>query len=460
MKQFIFLILLLQNFSLQAQNTAPHSYEAPPLNPYGNFTRSLQVDCADLIVYDIANSNALGCAQQLHDFISNNFISSVILRDLNNVFGNSMLENALRFLNTNLHHAFPGLTIGVCGSTSSFFNQTDFLKASDFFRKECQPKLFSGINSGGNASRQREELHKFFVRATSYNNKEESTDSYCAASFDILYLEDRYWDESVYTSLNAMQNAFNDFKNTLEILKSLKCSYTCIKEICAEFQPTQKYMLQAWTAIDQITEADPLMDKIVLPSFTPSSQFDQSFDQQCRNYHYIADRFSKNGSKIIAGFSAESSGFYYCNTASTPPDFLGEYLNGTALSQGNMYSVEKKFLNQVNDPAFQCSWCSCNIFPDNHQQTSYMQGNNISGSMWYYYTMMKTHNLSRSLSHELTEQTTQEIKEILVFDAYGQPLEQNQIKMHDLFLSSGIYYIKTIFNDGTTMIKKIFSLKY
>ena len=65
-----------------------------------------------------------------------------------------------------------------------------------------------------------------------------------------------------------MQNEFSNYKTILSVLQILKCNYGCFRFIDTEFLPTEIFNNQAWTAIDQITEVDPLADRLIIPSFT------------------------------------------------------------------------------------------------------------------------------------------------------------------------------------------------
>jgi hypothetical protein len=382
------------------------------------------------------------------------------------VFGNPANESALRILISeakNIHHL---MQVGISGNDAVFFNSTAYIKASDIFSKRCFPyghyrsvkEADQILNSYGPVMRKKNvsEICKFFSRAVTFNDaKLSSGGTKCNSAFDFLYLEYRYWDYT--TSMLSMKTEFENFKTILGFMNLLKCNFTCIKKIEAEFLPSNLFKLQGWTAIDQITDADPMIDRIVLPAFTSDAL--GVFDHVCRNLHFISDRFSKPGSEIFIELSAESQAFTNCQSI-TGTNYLGDYLNGTTTPSGNIQSVESKFLDKFNDPLYMCSNCSCFAYDDNHHSAALPYANILAGSLWRDYSFMKNNNLNR---HSITDRNVINNKIVLVqlFDISGKLISafkdllvstalQNYIK------ADGIYFIKSTFDNGEiTVTKKI-----
>lgn len=432
---FMLLIFLFSGGPGNGQNTNPHQSQAPPVNPGYTFTRGLFIDCSDAIIWDIANGHSLGHLQKLHDYIQNNYIGKIILCDLEQsaVFGNPLLENALRILMKHLRSSFPAIQIGIEGSDANFFKNSNYLKVWERFGKECYPRdimrnkisVEEIINDQRNESqRLMSEMSKFFFRVARFGKQANNFAvlSSCETAFDAFFVRYRYWNYT--SSLSDMQNVFNQFKDILTLLQALKCEYNCTRSIDAEFLPTEIFNLQGWTAIDQITEIDPLADRIVLPAFTNNA--DRVFDISCKNLHFLTDPFSKPGSKILIGLSAESPMFSNCSQTTIPNNFLGDYLNGSTSPSGNMYSVEKKFIDKLNDAAYFCQACLCYAYTDNHFTPMHIQGNIISGMMWGPYSMMVDHSLFRREMIAAIQENSFENTETAIYDILGKKLFESR----------------------------------
>ena len=464
----ILMISLLSSVNLTAQLSPSHRSEAPPINSYNNFQRGMYVDCSAEIITDIANGNPLGLSQQLSDYILNNYIGYIILCDLENanVFNTPVLENALRTFIVNTKNSFPGIQIGLSGNREAFNLSTPSIKVDNIIK--CFPagpfnsltdvknllQNSTGTTSGFKAA----ELCKFFLRATKFSRKSATLykPSRCLASFDAFYLENRFWDQT--SSMIVMQDEFSQFTNELKFLRMMKCYFPCIKYIDAEFLPTDIFKLQAWTSIDQITDADPLIDRIMIPAFTNSA--DGAFDLICKTLHYLSDQFSKSKTEIFVSLNAESSAFSYCNSTNTPMDYLGDYLNGTTVSSGNMHSVEQTFLNKYNDAQYFCSACSCYPFDDNHYTSLNTTGNILAGSMWRPYSMLLSNNLTRTITPSQLEIATKFPVLIELIDMRGKTVGRyysiEVMIESEKNLPGGIYMQRTFFNTGEVEFVKRF----
>lgn len=472
-KKYFFLVttfLLLQYLQLMGQQTLSHQNQSPPVNPGYAFTRGMNVDCADKILIDISNGNNLKFLQ-LNEYIRKNFIKYIVLSGLehSNIFGNPTMESVLKSFIYKVRITFPGIQIGISGSDSGYFQATGPVSVPTQFAANCFPKgtlnnynnLNQALNDAGPflINLKKSELCKFFYRASQFGiNAEASKNiSACKTSFDAFYIEYRYWNRT--TSLAAMQNEFSNYKTILSVLQILKCSYGCVRNIDSEFLPTEIFNLQGWTAIDQITDADPLADRLIIPSFT--SNAGGTYDQVCKTLHFLSDRFSKPNSKIFIELNAESSSFNYCNSSQIPNNYLGDFLNGTVTPSGNMYSAEKMFLNKFNNIDYMCSLCSCRPYNDNHYNYSNTYGNSLVGVIWTPYTMLNDHSLFREQEKPTLEIV--ESKPILfqIIDINGRI--KNYKSQEEIFSSTtnnsiteGIYFIKIVYDDGKQDIRKIF----
>ena len=471
--KFIYLvipILLLLKLDLLGQQTLSHQNQSPPVNPGYLFTRGLNVDCADKILFDISNGNNLTFFQ-LNEYIRKNYIGYIVLSGLehSNIFGNPVMEAVLKSFIYKVRITFPGIQIGISGSDSGYFQATGPISIPTQFAANCYPK--GTINNYNNFNQalndagpflinlKKSELCKFFYRAVQFGNYAEVSRStpVCKTTFDAFYLEYRYWNRTV--SLAAIQNEFSNYKTILSVLQILKCSNGCIRFIDTEFLPTEIFNRQGWTAIDQITEADPLADRLIIPSFTNNAS--GTFDQVCKTLHFLSDRFSKPNSKIFIELNAESSAFNYCSSSQIPNNYLGNYLNGTVTPSGNMYSVEKMFLNKFNAIDYMCSSCSCRPFNDNHYNYSNAYGNSLVGVLWTPYTMLNDHNLFREQEKPLVEIV--ESKPILfqLIDINGRiknykTLEEIYGSTTNNSIAEGMYFIKIVYGDGNQEIRKTF----
>ncbi len=464
--------LLNWNILSVAQLTKPHQSQSPPHNPGYPFTRGMFVDCADKIINEISTGNTNSLQLELNNYIRNNYISYIILCGLEhaNIFGNPSMETALALFMNRTRTAFPGIQIGISGSDSGSFQITAPLILPKLFAVNSFPigslNNFNDLNHALNDAGikynnlKKSELCKFFFRAAQFGNLsvEYKYSINCKVAFDAFYLEYRYWNST--TSLLTIQNEFSNYKTILSVMNLLKYNYRCIKNIDAEFLPTEIFNLQAWTAIDQITEADPLTDRLMIPVYSKNAV--GVFDQVCKVLHFLSDRFSKPNSKIFIKLSAESSFFSYCNSTNTPHDYLGNYLNGTMFPSGNMYSVEKMFVDKFNNTNYLCSLCSCKPYNGNHYTVLNPNGNSLSGVMWTPFSMLKNHNLFRDI-----QATNDEVIEnlpvlIQLSDLNGKiignykTLKESYDVQNNNSLTDGIYFMKIVYKDGKHEIRKSF----
>jgi hypothetical protein len=451
---------------LQAQSIQSHQSQPPPNNPGYPFVRGMYVDCTSDIITDISNGNPLGLEQELTNYISNNSIGYIILRNLenSNVFGDPNLENALRTLMHILRVSIPGIKIGIEGSSENFFQNTDYLHIWERFGKECYPvgamhsiKTIEEITNDqkSRSNLVRSELCKFFIQAERFGKKSDNYAhaSSCESAFDVLYVKYPYWQHT--NSLIDMQIEFNHFKDVLYLLQALKCQYNCTGAIDAEFLPSEIFNLQGWTAIDQITDIDPFVDRLMVPTLTNVS--DNIFDFSCKTMHFLTDPFSKAGTRFFIELSAESPLYNYCNSIAPPNNYLGDYLDGLTNPSGNMYSVEKKFLDKFNDPLYFCTNCQCQAYMNNHFSTSNKQGNILSGIMWGPYSMLKDHNLFKTSKGTNTRvNQIDEIELIQLFDLEGKLIFQSKNSEKNTPLPIGLYLKIITYKNGKTEKSKIF----
>ena len=470
-KSFIVIsFLVLWNLHSIAQLNQPHQPQSPPLNPGYPFTRGMFIDCADEIIKEISNGNTNKLQLELNNYIRKNYISYIVLCGLehSNIFGNPLMEPALCSFISRTRTTFPGIQIGISGSDSEPFQSTGSLIAPQQFAENCFPSgSISNINNFNQAlndvglnsiNLKKSELCKFFFRAAQLgkNTKSSKFLPNCKTSFDAFYLEYRYWNHT--SSLADMQNEFSNYKTILSVMKILKCNYNCIKNIDAEFLPTEIYNSQAWTAIDQITEADPLADRLMIPAFNKNAS--NVYDQICKILHFLSDRFSKPNSKIFIELNAESSIFHYCNSTTTPQNYLGDYLNGSVNPSGNMYSVEKMFLNKFNDVNYLCSYCSCKAYPDNHYSLLNPTGNSLLGTMWTPFSMLKEHSLYRNSLDKNDEVQEEEPILIKLTDINGRIIKNYKtlFECADLqnnsTIADGIYFLTIVYPSGKQEVRK------
>ena len=453
-----------------AQQTYSHQSQRPPLNPGYPFTRGMYVDCADEIIHEISNGDVLTLQRELNDYIRNNYIRYIILCGLehSNIFGNPSLEAALRSFMNKTRTTFPGIQIGISGSDSGVFQNTGSLIVPQQFAINFFPlgslnnisNFNDALNNAGlySINIKKSELCKFFFRAAQFGNNSGiyKYSTHCKATFDAFYLEYRYWNQT--SSLSAMQYEFSNYKTILSVMQVLKCNYSCIRNIDAEFFPTEIFNLQAWTALDQITEADPLADRLMIPAFTRNAA--GVYDQVCKTLHFLSDRFSKPNSKIFLELSVESSSFSYCNSSIIPQDYLGNYLNGSASPSGNMFSVEKMFIDKFNDSNYMCPSCSCRPYIDNHYTFSNPYGNNLSGAMWTPFSMLKDHNLFKETEKQNSEIIYSDPLLIQLFDISGRiiknykTLNESIDGQNNSSLADGVYFLKIVYPNGKQEVRK------
>jgi hypothetical protein len=465
---FLFAAFILFMFSNPLSAQLPHTFQPPPVNPGGNFTRSLIVDCFDEIITDITNGNPSGLEHELFNYIQKNYIGYIILSGLEhlNIFGNSIKEKSLREFLIHARDSIPGLKIGLGATDAVHYTITPLLNAttgSGCFSSGLIPNLtgfnYALNNTGINFENlNRSEMCKFFFKAAQFcRNLYNKNPGKFKFPFDSFFLEYRYWNYT--TSLASMQNEFMNFKMLLSVMNILKCNFNCIRYVEAEFLPSEIFNQQAWTAIDQITEADPLMDKMMIPAY--SNNAPGLFDQICKTMHFLTDRFSKQRSTFYIGMNAEDNSFSFCDTSLIPHNYLGDYLNGTISPNGNLYSVENMFLQKFNNPVYMCSSCSCLPFNGNHYSIANVYGNELAGSMWTPYSMMKANHLYRSKKVNEMESTNEIPARCILLDLNGKMIQSFSsmdlfsIKRNELILPAGIYFLKILYEDGRTEVKRI-----
>lgn len=401
-------MFLVTTYTLNAQVAQQH--QPPPGNNFP-YTRGMFVDCTNDIIFDMKNGNTLGAFDELKTYIRENYIGYIALYDLdhNQIIGKPVLENYLRQMINQLNIEFPLLRIGVVGKKADYTIRTRRLKASDFFPQACIAngpynlnQLDSLINYVGNPEDvQRTETIKFFLRTVNFvRSFPPDRINNCRSPIDVFYLEDRYWKDVSSGTLSQAKSRFDSFKSVLRFLQALKC--TCLDvSVEAEFEPTDYFRLQGWTATDQIEQADPLIDKMMIPFYTSPFNANGAFDINCKLLHLLSDQFSRDGTNFYTGFSAQSNSFSFCNSAISPMEHLGRYLMGIIpFASGNMYSVEKLFLDKLNDPAYMCAGCSCYEYQENQYSPVNPTANMCVGSMWYTYSMLKNNGLFRKANDE------------------------------------------------------------
>lgn len=394
----IYLFLVITSFS-----QSPQQHQAPPLNNIP-FTRGMFVDCMDEIVSDYKNGSPLALFDALKTYIQENYISYIALCDLDQgkVIGNNSMEASLKKILTELRISFPQIKIGLVGKQDGYTSRSGKIKTTDYFSTPCKtgpasPTSFqidSMVNTvNNNEDLQRSETIKFFLRAMRFSTTLKGCCSLTYKSlFDVLYLDYPYWKDASSLPFATIQNRFNSYYSTLRLLQELKCSYTNIS-IEAEFQPTDLFWPNGWTSTDQIEKADQVIDRMIIPFYTDPYSSNSAINENCKLLHLVSDRFSKNKTRFVIGFSAQSDQYTFCNSTDTPKDHLGKYLSGQVSPSGNMFSVEDQFLTALNDPNYFCPTCSCYPYNDNHYSPTNTAGNLCDGSIWYTYTMLTNNQL-------------------------------------------------------------------
>jgi hypothetical protein len=479
-KTYILLLLLLMTLSISAQIAQQH--QPPPTNNYP-YTRGMFVDCTNEIITDMRNGNPLAAFDELKTYIRENFIEYIALYDLdrNLIIGKPVLEQYLKQMIIALKIEFPQLRIGVVGKKADHTIRTRKLKASDYFTPACLvnspytlSQLDSMINYVGNAEdMQRSETIKFFLRSIDFTKTFVPDGlSNCKSPVKVFYFEDRYWKDASSGTMNQVKSKFESYKSILRLLQMLKCHCNDIS-IESEFEPTNYFRLQGWTITDQIEQADPLIDKMMIPFYTSPFNANGAYDINCKLLHLLSDQFSKNGTTFYTGFSAQSNSFTFCNSSTTPMEHLGRYLMGIIpMASGNMYSVEKGFLDKLNDPAYMCAGCSCYGYLENQYSPSNPTANMCVGSMWYPYSMLKNNGLFRKGAKEVATTansidlqiksgashfdltlTNGELFTIVLYDVQGRKIaeERTNAPSHTFdiaVLKSGTYFLNAISISG------------
>ncbi len=442
--KLIYTLLLAVFTALQINAQTAQQHQAPPTNNFP-YTRAMFVDCTDDIVADIRNGNPLASLDELKTYIRENFIGMISLYDLDHgkVIGNPALEPSFRIFLRELRHDFPQLKIGIVGRKYDYTLASGSMRASDYFSRNCrsngnlytQHQLDSLINSVQNYSDlQRSETIKFFLRAIKFSKQfGPNSCNPCRSAFDVFYLEDPYWKDASSNSMAVVKSRFETFKLTLNVLQLLKCACPNIS-IETEFDPTDFFRLSGWTATDQIEQADPLIDRMMIPFYTSPYNANGAYDINCRLLHLLSDQFSRDGTTFYCGFSAQSNSFNFCNSPNIPLEHLGRYLAGTiGMASGNMYSVEQAFLDKLNDPLYMCAGCSCFEYSENQYSTSNPTANKCSGSVWYPYSMLKNNGLFRKSSLE----NSNELITNLNASEMNLKLQSNTISSFQLFDTQG-----------------------
>ena len=480
-KTNIFLAFLLMAITLNAQIAQQH--QPPPSNNFP-YTRGMLVDCTNEIVVDMKNGNPLGAFDELKTYIRENFIGYIALYDLdhNLIVGKPVLEMYLKQMITGLKFEFPQLRIGVVGKKSDYTIRTRKLKASDYFSPAClvnSPYNLNQLDSminyvGSSEDMQRSETLKFFLRTVDFTKTIPSDGlSTCKSAIDVFYLEDRYWKDASSGTLNLVKSKFESYKSVLRFLQALKCPCYDIS-IESEFEPTNYFRLQGWTITDQIEQADPLIDKMMIPFYTSPFNANGAFDINCKLLHLLSDQFSRNGTTFYTGFSAQSNSFSFCNSSTTPLEHLGRYLMGIIpMASGNMYSVEKSFLDKLNNPAYMCAGCSCYSYNENQYSSGNPTANMCAGSMWFTYSMLKNNGLFRNgsqkenlvsnskielqiimgISHIDMSLTNGEFFTVILYDSQGRKIAEqiSNSPSHTIEISglkSGTYFLNAISISG------------
>ncbi len=416
MKTTLLLLFVMTTTMLQAQNSGPHQPAAPPVNPTGSFNRGMFIDCSDQLIDDLINQEQLGLRQELINYIQTNYITYVAMDGLQSVIGNPFKEQFLKRLLNDLHRTFPDLLISAVVRNGVNVNAR-FFKTSDVFKLQCggadaisrnQIDSLLKVNADANA------MIRFLVGVSKLNETISNgrTTTKCSAAFDGFYLQYRYW-EQLNLPLSQMQSNFSTFIAILKTMQQLKCNFSCLKNIEAELLPTEAYSSQGWTATDQITEADFLIDRMIIPGFTYDANGVYTYNKQ--TIHLLDDRFTKARTRYMIGMSAERSTLPYCSGIGMAADYLGDYLN----QSGNMYSVEKLFIEQLNDPNFQCQFPNCNMNAWNQYSPTNPFGNELIGSLWFTYSFLKAGQVNR-VRNENKEKETNSLRD---FDLLGRQLK-------------------------------------
>jgi hypothetical protein len=304
---------------------------------------------------------------------------------------------------------FPNIQIGAIASSDPFFTRTNPLLVDDHlrfcFRYGIQDRTINDWNELLNSTvdinaRRQGEMLKSLVRLAAFSGEDEKPESTnaiiserCSRGFDFLYVEVEYWSTIQFPDPILDQlPAYENFKNCLNLAQLLKCKYTCLRSIDAEFNPSSFIGVSKF---QQIQECDFLIDRPTIPSYVRPQNAGLTFDWKCDTYRLMADPSTKKHSKIFVQLSAEKIGFVDCHTNIGGNDFLGAYLDGSATPNGNMYSVEKDFVSKLEDQSYVCPNCNCTTFRDNHFYASAQDANEIVGSVWFAYSFMNTYNLLR-----------------------------------------------------------------
>ena len=471
----LFLIALIL-ISYSAFSQQAHQHQAPPINS-GSFSRGMFVDCMNEIIADVRNGSPLAQYDQLKTYIRDNYISFIELSDLdhNKVIGNPALEKVLRKILLDLKNTFPHLKIGVVGKEYDYQNATGRIKVSDYLNPNCQQN--NGIYSAkqldslaniysNNDELQRSETLKFFLRVMKISsNFKLNSNTITGSLIDVLYVDDPYWNDATTTPFSDIKTRFDLYCNTLQYLQIMKCMFPSIV-IESEFQPTDLFWANGWTATDQIEQADKLIDRMMIPFYTDPYNSNSAFEVNCKLLHLLSDRFSKNGSRYYVGFSAQSNTYNFCNSQNTPEEHLGKYLSGQINPSGNMYSVETQFLSMLNDTTNFCTSCSCRTFDDNHFSPASLTSNICDGAIWFTYSMLNRNDLYKSTDEKIENKLITEIvndelsihfkdNSDFTFHIYNLEgkvvLEDNQIQSGHLinieYLPRGFYFI-TANNEG------------
>lgn len=377
------LIFLFLSGELVAQNVLPHTRQPPPQQPHGSFTRSIFIDCTDQIIDDMLNNHSLGLENELIVYLRDNFIGYAAMDGLQSVLGDPVKESVLRQLLLDIRSANPGIEIAAAGNSLNAFGHS-FLKVHGEIRTECQLISQARLTA---ASQDALRVLSFFEKSVTFDFKEVKKEDECSTGFDALYLRFPFWKEQL--SYTDAISAFNDYIIILEFMKTLKCRYSCIQSVDAEFVPNERFIPYGWTATDQVTAADELIDRVIMPGETDNGA--GVYAIICRWFHLFTDRFTKDRTRVFIGFSAESNRFVSCAGIFGRPH-LGDYLDQT----GNMYSAEQIFVDQLNDPNYRCAYCNCNTNAMNQYSITNTEGNELTGSIWFSYSIMKNHRLFRT----------------------------------------------------------------
>lgn len=414
--------LLIYNHS-EAQSRAALDPTPPPTqaNYHGwsyGFTRGLYVDCADGIIQDMYNGN-FASETDLQNYISTNYINQLVLfgLDNNNIVGNPTLEPALRTFLLDMRNMFPSIQMGAAASSKNFLNDTDPFLLSSVVHEFCedgpQGKSVADIenlmNSPTNArERQEAEILKSVCRLAAFSGDDKGVQSNgweipeaCYPGFDFLFIEIEYWSQHQYTTIANQNLAYNNLKLCLYLAQKLKCKWNCLRNIDAEFNPSDiaADLPNGYAALSrkaQIKECDLLIDQVMLVDYVVPNRASISFDYKCDVLQEFADVTTKKHSQIIMAYSAEDLSYVKCDGTGLEY-YLGTYLAGTDPfnNVGNMYSVEQDFVTLLENQNYSCPNCGCTTFLDNHFTSTSLYANEILGSIWFAYSFMQSHALAR-----------------------------------------------------------------